>query len=1384
VLKNVREPGLCLVRLASVCALCLCGISLLGETSEGGGDFFEQKIRPVLTDHCYRCHSATSKKVKGGLRLDTRDEFLKGGDGGPVIVPGDPERSRMIEAVRYGKQDFQMPPDEQLTSSQIADLVTWIKIGAPDPRTNTVAIAASSSRDSTTYDYREGRNWWAFQAVKSMPVPTVKDNRWVKSPIDDFILSKLESKRLRPSPPADKRTLIRRATFDLTGLPPTPKEINAFLADKSPRAFAKVVDRLLASPAYGECWGRHWLDVIRYADARDLIQLPPESDFREIWRYRDWVVDAFNHDMPYNDFVTAQIAGDLLPAKSDDDTNKSSLIATGLFALADFVPGDVDKEQMIADYVNDEIDVVGRGFLGLTLACARCHDHKFDPIPTDDYYGLAGIFFSTRVIPSPVGGNTPLVRAPLLPKKESDRIDADRERQAQLESRLTTSTDLAYRAALGDLVLHQTAHYLDASWEYVSKETNGSLLTLGEFAKQHDLQEQFLTQWLDYLGLRDYPLLESFHFGADGAPGLGIWSDDSPRPSVAANSADAPARWDSVQLAPHAIALRPDKTTGIVISWRSPFTGSVRLAGAIKYPDPINGTGIKLFVDLKAAGGRCKIASALLTNGGSQSIDSLFGADRSKRVEVRSGDLIELRVMSLGDAAGTVLGDWIISENEGDRVWDLAADLTRNPGNAVTSNPRPDSYANSNIWGLLCTAGVSQPDGEPRRANATLAEWRDNVRAAGEGKADRAVIESSSQQIEQSLHAVKDQEDAAAEKRSPAEKALSESEMIKFRADDPQMITTGDERVVAWPNRAGASTQSAAQLPKLAGPLRTSVSIDGRTRPVLRFSGNEMLQVGGRVPPAGSLFLVYKSADSAPAGQRLIGWEDADVGKHGLGLMFESGGALRAVMRKNGAAGDIGDKREPPPGFEIVSITWGPRGTALYRDGKAAGTNSRIDSISSDPQIEALRIGGSGSGNATRFQGDLAELRVYDTQLDDSARSNVERELFDTWINPDAKQETPPSPAAMLYADLASPKGPYWLKDGDKTKWLPADVNSKLAKQKEDLEAFKKTIPTDIPYAVVVEDGGPKETKHEGFNDSPIYLRGNHNNLGRTVPRHFPRVIAGDSQPPITHGSGRLELARWIASANNPLTACVMVNRIWQHHFGDGIVRSANNFGKRGQLPTQPELLDYLARRFVESGWSIKAMHRLIMLSSVYQESSECSGALLAADPENDLLGRMNLKPLDAEAIRDSLLAVAGRLDMREGGPGFQDLENPRRTLYLMSVRTGGSNAFGAIFDRPNGTSIIEKRGTSTVAPQALFLMNDPFVLDQADAFAERIIQDNPVATPEARIRKVYQVAFGRDPTRRELKLGLKFLAESHVTDPWERYCQVLLCTTEFAGVN
>ena len=343
-------------------------------------EFFEKKIRPVLAGKCYGCHNAKLKTPMGGLRLDSRDALLKGGDSGPAIIAGDPVHSRLIAALSY-KEDLKMPPAGKLSDEQQADFRAWVGMGAPDPRTGSTVIAGKKA-----YDFSAGRTFWAFQ-----PLGRVAGNN-----IDGFILDKLAAQGLRPAPPADRRVLLRRVTYDLTGLPPTPEAIAEFLNDNAPNAYAKVVDRLLASPRYGERWGRHWLDLVRYAETNGHEY---DDDKLDAWRYRDYIIRAFNQDLPYDQLIREHIAGDLLRDKrlSADGSALESPLGTSFYWFGEVLNSATDSVKSRADEVDNQIDILGKTFQGLTVACARCHDHKFDPIPTADYYALAGVMHSTEV---------------------------------------------------------------------------------------------------------------------------------------------------------------------------------------------------------------------------------------------------------------------------------------------------------------------------------------------------------------------------------------------------------------------------------------------------------------------------------------------------------------------------------------------------------------------------------------------------------------------------------------------------------------------------------------------------------------------------------------------------------------------------------------------------------------------------------------------------------------------------------------------------------------------------------------------------------------------------------------------------------------------------
>ncbi len=1155
----------CLGTLLAASLLVSCDRPVLADEHD---DFFEAKIRPALVGTCFRCHGGT--KTCGELRIDSRETLLKGGESGPAIVPGQPEESLLIRAIQRQEDVSAMPPEKEqaLRPAQVADFVAWIKAGAVWPAKTAKFEAAKH---------------WAFEPLCTVTPPSVRDGAWVTSDVDTYIRSRQETAGVVPAPPADKRSLLRRITFDLTGLPPAPDELQQFLNDDSPDAFSKVVDRLLASPQYGERWARHWLDVVRYADARDLIQLPIESDFREAWRYRDWVVAAFNRDLPYDEFITRQLTGDLMQPADPTRIDAEALVATGMLAIADFVPGDVDKQQMIADYVNDEIDVVGRAFLGLTLACARCHDHKFDPISTEDYYALAGIFFSTRVIPGPVPGNTPLVRVPLLPAAEIQVINSqtqrDKQRLTELSQFIQVAVDQEYLSHLERQLVAATPRDLPAAVEFFHAMRDANPPTLAEFAAARKLDASTLELWVKFLN-RQPPL------------------------------------------------------TALL-----PLLAEIDRAAGAKLAE--------------------EVANKL----------ALIAAERRERIA------------------------------------------------------------------------------------------RDSVA-----------------------------------------RSLATTEILQFRADDRHIAINAARQVTLWPDRA-AIADDATPPPNSHGPMLVTEMIHGHSRPVIRFDGEVVLQSPSTVPLTGALFAVFRPDPAVAAGTRIIGWEDSAVGQHGLGLMPNAAGGLHAILRRAGASGDIVAPAPTSSDFQLISLTWGSGGVALFRNGEAIGTNKSIESVSSDPAIAALRIGGPGSGTGQRFRGDLCELRVYGSPLDEVARVRVEAELRTRWLAPRSQSRqrlgkgcdaTPISgeigsseSLSFLYDELLSPRSPYWIAAADRTNTLPHDVRERLAGQRDELELLKKKPAVVIPQAVVVQDGGPLGTKHEGFHDAPVYLRGNPATPGKTVPRGFPQVLVGPNPPKISEGSGRRELAQWLTRPDHPLTARVMVNRIWQHHLGEGLVRTSTNFGVRGERPSHPELLDHLARRFVNSDWSIKLMHRLIVLSSVYQQSTFASDATRTADPENRWLARMPRRRLEAEAIRDSLLAVSGRLEATPGGPGFLDVAVPRRTLYLMSVRTGSKTAdFNSLFDGPDGGGILERRNQSIVAPQALYLLNDPLLDNVSAALAARVARDVPFGRDAERIARLYDLALGRVPTPTEIDLGRQLVADTTVKDVWARYCRVILCTNEFVYVD
>jgi hypothetical protein len=886
-------------------------------------EFFERKVRPVLLANCTNCHGA--EKQKGGLRLDSREALLKGGDTGPAVVEKDAAKSALVQAVKYDG-DTKMPPKGKLADADIDTLAAWVNGGAPWPAD--VAKAAGGKNEAFDVAAR-AKAHWSFQPVKQV-APPGKGN-----PIDAFLLVKLSDNGLSFAPPAEKRVLVRRLYFDLVGLPPTPEEVAAFVNDASPDAYEKLVEKLLASPHYGERWGRHWLDLVRYAETHGH-----EFDFEipDAWRYRDYVVRALNADVPFDRFVTEHLAGDLLPGprRHPKDGANESILGTGFWFLHEAKHSPVDSRADQADRIDNMIDVFGKAVLGLTVSCARCHDHKFDPIATKDYYALFGVLTSARYQRAVIDDEAGTVKVLDAIRAGREQANPDRKGGGDRTPSLALRVRPEQQAADGWRAKSAAFERFDAGWR---------------------------------------------------------------------------TRWDAAGL-----GLRPEAGDG------HPHTGreAGRLVAALRSPTFVID---KPFVAVKVAG---KGAKARLVLNGLQLIQAPIYGGLAQPID------------------------------HGDDLRWLTFDVR--------------------MWG-------------------------------------------------------------------------GQAAYLEFLDDGPGYFAVAE----AW----------FADAP----------------------------------PPA-----------------------------------------------------EPGPKVEVPPVHDLEAKIPDPRRSPAMRD--AAGRNERV------------------------------------------------------------------------------------------------------------------------------------------------FIRGNHKTPGVEAPRAFLEAFG---KPAFTgHGSGRLELAKAVTDPANPLVARVLVNRLWKHHFGEGLVRSPDDFGKLGQEPTHLELLDWLAGELVAGGWSIKAMHRVMVNSAAYKQASRATPQAAERDPQNKLLHRQSVRRLEAEAIRDAILVVSGRLDRTLEGPGVLPhltehqvgrgrpasgpLDgNGRRSIYLQ-VRRNFLNPMFAAFDYPTPFTTIGRRSVSNVPAQALVLLNNPFVLQQAELWARRVLAA-PGRTDRDRIVEMYRAAFGRDPEAGEVADALEFV-KGGGAEAWADLAHVLLNAKEFVFVE
>lgn len=1050
--------------------LFMLGVSpLLAQTPEDGPAYFEKNVRPLLASKCISCHSATSQPIMGGLRLDSREHAVKGGGRGASIVPGKPAESLLLQVVRHEAGPLKMPPGPKMKDAEVAVLAQWVQMGAPWGATAVVSQAKQEK-------------YWAFVPPVAPAAPAVKNAAWVRSPIDAFILAGLEAKGLAPAKVADKRTLIRRASYDLTGLPPTPAEVRDFLADSSPDAFAKVVDRLLASPRYGERWARHWMDVARYADSNGLDE---NLVYKNAFRYRDYVISAFNKDKPFDRFLTEQLAGDLLPAP-DLKTQIENWTATGFLTLGAKMLAEDDPMKMEMDIVDEQLDTTVRAFMGLTIGCARCHNHKFDPIPQADYYSMAGIFKSSKTME-----NFKVVAKwhefVLAPKEDRDKLAAH---EARVEAK--------------------------------NKE-------IGKITKA---QNEMLA------------------------------------------------------------------------------TAAKKRVGAY-----------------------------------------LLAAARVRHDE-------EIRVAPVESAPGAIV---------------------RAAGSFDAGNvPRELVKKKPNV-----PKDVKGP---------YFAEYKINVPAAGEYQIDVQEEEKGAGTADLWVNGVWMKRGA---------------DPVQNREASPE--TGGWSYVAIVPLRAGANTirlEHASRFPYFETLLVAKNTLAVAPKSVVQIA----TQFGVNPGFLEQMVDYLKRSDGAVASP-LYAWE---------------------IL-----------------GTRAPISAWNSPASKLF----AGFTGTAPEAVAA--HYEKLFLAAMEKG----------------------------------------KENTDPG-LKTLYEFLAEKFGPFRAPDNAR-RYYAVDVRTQLTALGEELKALEAATP-DYPRAMGVTEGAK-------IDDLAIHLRGSHWTLGEKVPRRFLSALGGDKVSIPTDRSGRLELAQWMTRPEHPLTARVISNRMWRWHFGRGIVPTVDNFGRLGEKPVNQPLLDWLAVEMVKNGWSMKALHRTMMLTSTYQMSSAFDAKANEADPDNTLLWRMNRRRLEAELVRDGIMEVSGGLKKDYSGGtilkykdrqyvantskgGDVDYDRPIRAVYVPVVRSSMYQLFSA-FDLPDPAVSNGDRDATVVAPQALFMMNGSVMLQHSRIMAKGLLARSDL-DDAGRVREAYERALTRPATAGEVDLALSYVARMQTAwkgdreSAWQSFCKSLLASNEFIYIN
>jgi hypothetical protein len=1236
----------------TVCFI-LVPVSLVGdEPTAEQLKFFETRIRPLLSDRCYECHSGDAGEVESEFQIDSREGILRGGIHGPAVVPGDPDKSLMIFAVNHAVQ-MDMPPKFKLPQREIDDLTNWVKMGLPWPDAKSTAQNTSPEPHEAPLITAEDRQFWSFRPPQSRDLPRVRNRSWISTQVDYFILARLEAAGMTPARPATRRTLIRRSTFDLTGLPPTPAEVRYFLADNSPGAYSRLIDRLLSSPAYGERWGRHWLDVARYADSNGLDE---NLAYANAFHYRDYVVTAFNRDKSFAQFVSEQLAGDLLPDDAPSPLSER-ITATGFLSLGAKMLAEDDPLKMQMDIIDEQIDTLGRAFMGLTLGCARCHDHKFDPIPTADYYSLAGIFKSTTTMDNfnvvARWHERPVASAKLT--KEAERI----------ESQLTATKEQisTLRAEAGGEALdnsrQQVGSYLLAAQQLDDIDTVlPASRTLGnDPTNLTTLESQTIEAEAFQRG--DVATLTE----GDGAD-IGIIASHEGKPGFVEYDIQVTSqglyqlelRYAAASTSPCTLSIdgqvvRHNVAAGVTGSGaaKSQFWSNIAIVSLEPGPHVIRIQSGGLFPHLDKLR-LIRLAGSLAAVGKDSATEDLAAAARGllDAVTIEAETFQRGNVNRFSDGYGALIGAAVGQGGHNTLEYDLTV-------------PRPGTYhlvfryaaADSRPTRLAIGDKVISPAG---LAGVTGTWYPDTQRWEYQGTFQTATTSFT----------------LTLDREGP----ISHLDRLLLL---PGLSVAGD---------------SPAIDPYLLGRWRAELE---------------------------------KSREQE--GSVLASWHRAVDGMLPLTINNQSSPAESLLL----ASGPVGSRAELAERYQQVFQEAKRQWQAIQQ-----GEEDKNATGLADPTLESFRC--------------------------------------------------------LLYG----PDGP--LVDVDLPSLaLDAVTGGRISELQQVSDKLTESLP-DVPHAMAVTEGT--------IEDLRIHIRGNHITLGDKVPRQFPSVLSSGTREPVDESqSGRLQLARWLVSKDHPLTARVIANRTWQWHVGQALVRSPDNFGRLGQRPTHPELLDFLALYLQDAEWSLKSLHRMIMLSSTYQMDSSWNDRYGESDPENKLVWRMNRRRLEAEEIRDSLLAVAGNLDRTMGGSllpiknrayvtstaniDIAVYENRRRSLYLPVVRSALYTVF-QVFDFAEPSVPSGKRQVTNIASQALFIMNSTLVMEQSKALAQQLLAIE-AADDDNRIEQLYLQLLARPPDDQELESCRahlerynKALQESGITGPgqtfqsWQSLCRALLASNEF----